>query len=127
VEGHPVEARLSVPAEPASASAARRFVERTLRGWHCQDDTVEKVVLLTSELVTNAILHARDPIHVVIETTGAAVRVEVRDGAPGMPVHRKHPDDSMTGRGLTLVEAIAARWGADAEGAGKRVWFEVPS
>lgn len=114
-------------ADPASARDARRFVAQILGDWRCHEDVVEKAVLLASELVTNAILHAREPIALAVSTRGSVVRIEVRDGTDSVPVRRAHPDNAMTGRGLTLVDALAAKWGAELDGDGKRVWVEVPS
>lgn len=88
------------------------------------DDDV--VVLLTNELVTNAILHADSEIDVVVDVTGGRVRVEVRDRATRAPRRRWSEPTATAGRGLALVEALASDWGVDAiPGEGKAVWFEV--
>lgn len=84
------------------------------------------VVLLTNELVTNAILHADSEIDVVVDVEDTTVRVEVRDASKRAPVRRQGEPTSMAGRGLSLVEALASDWGVDTiPGDGKAVWFEV--
>ncbi|HWL37868.1 MAG TPA: ATP-binding protein [Frankiaceae bacterium] len=118
------EARLALRPVPASASMARQFVDDTLRGWGC-DAFVDASRLLVSELVTNAVLHARTDLTLVIRLLRDGVRVEVIDGSPVAPVVRNYEDEAMTGRGLSLVNDLAVRWGVEREGDGKSVWFEL--
>jgi len=109
----------------ASARSARRFVGRALDDAHVEKPVVDTVVLLTSEVVTNAVLHACSPIEVTIDIGPHAVRVQVCDELPGL---REEPDRSRHGGwGLVLVAAMASHWGISARGdaAGKSVWFEV--
>jgi anti-sigma regulatory factor (Ser/Thr protein kinase) len=118
-------ATLRLPAHPASSRAARSFMAEHLRSWGC-DQTVDDATLLVSELVTNAVLHARAPVDVVVRKGRMAVRVEVFDEGTGVPQVRFDEIDALHGRGLGLVQAVAARWGIneDNEG-GKTVWFEL--
>lgn len=119
------EARLALRPVPASAALARLFVERTLGEWGC-DAFLDQSRLLVSELVTNAVLHARTDFELVVHMTPRGVRIEVADGSPAAPVVRRYEDEAMTGRGLALVEELAARWGVDeAPHGGKVVWFEL--
>jgi anti-sigma regulatory factor (Ser/Thr protein kinase) len=118
------EARLALRPLPASAATARRFVDETLGGWGC-DAYVDAARLLVSELVTNAVLHARTDIALVVRLLRTGVRVEVHDGSPSAPVVRHYDDEAMTGRGLALVDELARRWGVDREPGGKSVWFEL--
>lgn len=118
------EVRLALEPVPGSAAAARRFVADTLGGWGC-DALVETARLLVSELVTNAVLHARTAMTLVVGLRRGGVRVEVHDGSPGSPVLREYGDDAMTGRGLALVAELSARWGVDRDRDGKSVWFEL--
>ena len=118
------EARLALDPVPGSVALARRFVGDTLSGWGC-DDFVDAGRLLASELVTNAVLHARSGITVVVRLHRTGVRVEVHDGSPAAPTVRDYGDEAMTGRGLALVADLAARWGVDRDGSGKSVWFEL--
>lgn len=113
-----------LPAHPASTRAARAFVAEHLRSWDL-DDAIDDSTLLVSELVTNAILHARSPVDLVVRKVRSAVRVEVFDDRNGVPqpVHPDHEDDA--GRGLGLVQAVATRWGVDDVDQGKTTWFEI--
>ena len=86
----------------------------------------EQAVLLVSELVTNAVLHARTRFTVEVEVVDDTARVSVEDSSPLPPAVRTFSDLAGSGRGLHLVEALASRWGVDSrDGAGKRVWFEL--
>ena len=104
---------------------ARRFVVDTLRSWDSAGH-VDVAELLTSELVTNAVLHVGSEVGLVVRLTAGAVRVEVRDASPEPPVPRHYEVDALTGRGLRLVESMAVAWGFDSNGRGKVVWFELP-
>ena len=115
---------LRLPPVAASASRARRFVEQTLAAWGVRDDA-RRVPLLTTELVTNALLHAGTAIDVCISASAGRVRVEVADSSPRPPDRRRHTADAPTGRGLSLVEAEALAWGVRPRDGGKAVWFEV--
>jgi CheY-like chemotaxis protein len=111
------------PADPASVAGARRFVRGSLHG---QDqELLERVVLLTSELVTNAVLHAGTDARVEIRLTPGVVRVEVGDEGPGAPTIRDPDVGGPGGRGLPIVDHVASRWGVAPAGRGKVVWFEV--
>ena len=78
-----------------------------------------------TELVTNAVLHARTELHLVIETEPGMVRLRVEDRSPGTPILRHYDTDDVTGRGLALVEMLATRWGVDPRPEGKSVWCEI--
>jgi anti-sigma regulatory factor (Ser/Thr protein kinase) len=93
-------------------------------------EVAEQVELLTSEVVTNAIRHARtDPLAEVILRVDASndhVRVEVLNPGPSFdPPVPSRPDLSGTGLGLFLVDALADAWGVDREGPRTKVWFEI--
>ena len=122
--GTAVEARLQLRPVPVSAGLARRFVTATLEAWD-RAALVDTCVLLVSELVTNAVLHARSDVDLVLTQSGGSVRVEVRDASPAAPVVKAYELGSMTGRGLALVDSFSQRWGVDTAGAGKSVWFEL--
>jgi CheY-like chemotaxis protein len=107
-----------------SPSVGRRFVQETLSGWTC-DELMDTVGLLVSELVTNAVLHAHSTADVSVRMAGDRVRVEVRDQSNEPIVRRLAADDALGGRGLSLVESLARRWGSHPEPGGKVVWFEL--
>jgi anti-sigma regulatory factor (Ser/Thr protein kinase) len=120
-----IEATTTLEAEPASARAARQFVRDRLHEWHC-DHVSEAVVLLTSELVTNAIVHAGTSVTLAVQCGEDAIRVEIDDRSTELPVPRQVPPDSISGHGLKLVDVMSGRWGVERHAGGKTVWFEVP-
>jgi anti-sigma regulatory factor (Ser/Thr protein kinase) len=85
-------------------------------------------VLLTSEVVTNVVLHARTDFELRVALRDEGLCVEVCDLDPNPPVPRDAAPDEPSGRGLGLLAALAGRWGhrEAAYGGGKSVWFEIP-
>ena len=121
-------ATISLPPDPTSARACRRFLLDTLEKWDA-DQFADEALLLLSELVTNAVLHAGTEIDVEVRLERDILRVEVRDGDPRIPSVRQYSLLSGTGRGLALVAGTAKTWDAEPLPAtgGKRVWFELES
>lgn len=114
----------SLPPSPSSPSKARDLVENRLRASNLEDFRGE-AALLTSELVTNAVLHAKSVIDVDVDVDAARVRISVIDFGDGEPVLRQ-PDGEGGGYGLRLVDQMATSWGHERlEPFGKRVWFEL--
>ena len=99
-----MEATIRLSPHPTSARAAREFVAGTLLRWGRRDQT-EAAVLLTSELVTNAIVHARTQVAVTVQLDDASLRVVVVDESAEPPNRREGADHLGGGRGLRLVEA----------------------
>ncbi|MGQ0520890.1 MAG: SpoIIE family protein phosphatase [Actinomycetota bacterium] len=141
--GVPGTTSVRLAPELASAARARRAVREVLVSWGLEA-LADDVALGVSELVANAVLHARTDLQVVLERRGAGVRAEVRDESPrevSLPWHAALADgagqgrpasvdevldvESMTGRGLLVVSSVADRWGVDTTDAGKTVWMEV--
>ncbi len=96
------------------------------------DETLaESVILIVSELVTNAVVHTGEPAVLSLRLPGVlaespgTVRVEVADISNRPPQPRHADGDATHGRGLELVDGLASRWGWQPEGAGKRIWCEV--
>jgi anti-sigma regulatory factor (Ser/Thr protein kinase) len=110
------------PPEPASAAAARTFAVEAAQ---CSGDSAEVIALLTSELASNAVLHARTDFRVRVRTDTATIRVEVADASPALPARRAYLPDSLSGRGLHIVDGMSDRWGVVRDAAGKTVWFEL--
>jgi anti-sigma regulatory factor (Ser/Thr protein kinase) len=126
----PLSARVDLPAEPASVGQARRFVRRVLGDWDL-DELVDTVTLLTSELATNAVLHARTAFAVVVSCSARDLRVDVLDGSGVQPRTRQPSALAATGRGVNMVATLADRWGATPEaqldGFAKGVFFTLPT
>ena len=108
---------------PSSVGEARSLVRETLAGF--DSDAREVALLLTSELVTNAILHARTPVQVGVLVDGHRALVCVADRLAESPAlsPRAHSHDRPGGRGLALVEDLAHTWGTTRYTGGKTVWF----
>lgn len=114
-----------LPPVASSAAVARRAVAEALRraGFH---GDVEAAVLVTSELVTNAIRHARPPLAIEVVADETTATVKVSDGdLLGLPVLDPHPGASPSGggRGLEIVDRLASQWGVELGSASKTVWF----
>ncbi len=121
-----IEVRTMLTPHPTSVGAARRFVRDVLMSRQVADGVVDMVELLTSEVVTNAIIHGRSGPQLAVEIRDCAVRVAVRDLSPKLPVRHVGQLDDLSGRGVVIVEELASAWGVEREGNGsKRVWFEV--
>ena len=111
------------PPHPTSARAARRFVAAVLTDEFA--DMRDTACLLTSELVTNAVIHARTDVEVRVLRFDARLRIQVHDGNTRLPAPALIPDDATTGRGLLMVQVLASSWGVEHAGGGKVVWFEL--
>lgn len=111
---------MTLPATPESVRTARRFVDERVRA--CPPSVADNALLLTSELCTNCVVHARTDyvLRVRVPDADGGVRVEVHDDDPALPAVTER------GHGMRLVDALAADWGVErVEGRGKVVWFEV--
>jgi anti-sigma regulatory factor (Ser/Thr protein kinase) len=103
----------------------RRALRELLRHWG-SPAVADVAELLTSELVTNALVHTGDGA-VVTATVGTnRLRVEVRDFMSALPrLHTPGADEGTHGRGLVLVQSLSDSWGVQTLGMGKVVWFEL--
>ena len=118
--------RLALPPDVPAVRLARRATRDALAAWqlsHLED----VAVLLVSELVTNAVRHARDTgaIGLELASVGTGLRVEVQDGDPHWRLKPSSPDDDESGFGFVLVDSLAGRWGIRRVSAGKAVWVEL--
>jgi anti-sigma regulatory factor (Ser/Thr protein kinase) len=107
--------------EPGSAPAARKFVLGL--GWSNDSGVNLRLATVVSEVVTNAIIHAGTPFSVSVLASESAIHVAVKDGSTILPARRKH--ETVQGRGLDIINAMADRWGVTRQLTGKTVWFEM--
>ena len=114
-----------VPGIPQAVADARRFLLATLHEHGLTGDLADTAALLVSEIVTNAVLHARTDVLLRCTVEGSGVLVEVADGSTLLPRPREHDAEAVTGRGLELVELLADAHGVRRSGAGKSVWFTL--
>ena len=115
----------SFPLERQSVRAARRFIVAALDDWNLLG-LAHVALLLTSELATNALLHARSEFGITAQyREGECLRVEVVDGNSRRPVVATIAPDATSGRGLNVVRALASSWGIEEHPDGKVVWFEL--
>jgi anti-sigma regulatory factor (Ser/Thr protein kinase) len=123
------------PDETGIVPRARDFTRQALRDWgwlpaRSEDRTAaaEDVLLVVSELVTNACLHAGGPEEVRLRLSAKAVRLEVADGGPGEPAPRTpHQAGRPGGHGMFIVQRLCLDWGVirHADRVGKTVWAEL--
>ena len=117
-------ATLHLLPRPASVPQARRFVLHCLAEW-ALEHLCETTALLVSEVVSNSVLHARTEIVVTAAVVGDGVEVRVTDRSHVTPVQRRHTSDATTGRGVQLLDQLAASWDVLPEPDGKTVRFTV--
>jgi anti-sigma regulatory factor (Ser/Thr protein kinase) len=124
--------RFSLKASAQAAAEARGQLYTLVSVWGMAVD-VDVLVLLASELITNAVTHAEEragagAISVCVRCLRGELRVEVHDGSHDLPpsVPLKVDDDAETGRGLLLVDALATEWGFYRTPGGKAVYFTLP-
>lgn len=117
----PGEAALSLVAAGLAPSQARHFVADQLRRW-CLSEIEDSVTLVVSELVTNALLHARTDMVILLRRRDDSLLVEVTDSSLHQPMPRSYSAHAATGRGLNLVAMLSQDWGVRAERGGKTVW-----
>jgi anti-sigma regulatory factor (Ser/Thr protein kinase) len=127
-----LQVQLEIGPDPAEVGRARRWARSRLAGSGLGEDEpiADTLILLISELVTNAVVHTGCPAVLrMLFGSGAeeagTVRVEVADGCARPPRRRSADDDDTSGRGLELVDGLADRWGWAREGTGKAIWCEV--
>ena len=116
--------KVRLPPQPSSVGDARAHVRRLLDEAD-RDDLAETAVLLVSEVVTNALLHAGTDIDVAARLDDKGLRVEIGDGSPHLPSRRRYGAAAGTGRGLLMLESLVDDWGVIRHRTGKTVWFRV--
>lgn len=118
---------VTLPDGPEGASFARRAMRRAAILWKLDRDTTDTALLLVSELATNAIRHGAPPVRMSLRLERDRLRVEVTDSSPALPQLGHPGPDQTSGRGLQIVQQLAAKWGARAlpRRVGKTVWFDL--
>ena len=121
----PESAEITLPRNPSSVATARRFIEARAAAWSFPAPAGEQLVLIGSELVTNAVLHARTELTLTLERRGDRVRISVKDRSQAPATLRHYRADALTGRGLGVVATLSDSWGISAAADGKVVWAEL--
>jgi anti-sigma regulatory factor (Ser/Thr protein kinase) len=120
--------RVRLATGPAAPAEARRRVRDAIRSWQVPVD-LDAALLLTSELVTNAIRHeagqGAQAVMLAIASSRGRLRVDVHDTSWSVPAVAEVPADAETGRGLLLVETLSDEWGFYRTPAGKAVYFTL--
>lgn len=119
------EAEIELPDDLSSVADARQFVKQRLSDWGI-DEPLDDALLVVSELAANALTHAHSSYSIRLSATSNVLRIEVDDAGAGTPEPQPLTEDEEHGRGLHLVDALAASWGMESgDGGGKRVWAEL--
>lgn len=120
------ELRLHFGSELGAPGIARRLVVNALREQGHDEDVLNDVAVVLTELATNAVMHAETPFSVTVIENASMVRISVSDTNPGPPI--RHDLDLMAdigGRGVALIAALASDWGFEIRSGGKIVWAEL--
>ena len=122
-------AHIDLPLSDRAPAIARHATQTTFAGWGLTDpDWVDRAMLVVTELVTNAVRHGGGWVMLQLHAHEGHVTVSVADGSVMLP--RLHGDagrvDRESGRGVTIVAALAERWGVEDHEGGKRVWALLP-
>ncbi len=124
VHGLPARHReIALPADPTAPRRARALLQDVAQEWGLDDDLHQDVAMVVTELVANAVDHARTASTVTLGLDDGDLLVTVRDGCPdGAPRPRPVDPTAPRGRGLQMVDALAESWGVTAHADGKTVW-----
>jgi anti-sigma regulatory factor (Ser/Thr protein kinase) len=117
---------IGLAGDPTSAREARAFVRMALED-QVDGETLQDLMLLASELVSNVIRHARTPLTVCVESHRTSVVITVTDGAVTFDAGSgmAPADDSEDGRGMGIIASLSRRWGVGDTPVGKSIWAEV--
>jgi anti-sigma regulatory factor (Ser/Thr protein kinase) len=120
-------AETAVSPSLSAIAPARHWARDRLTEAGVEDGRLDLLVLLVSELVTNAVAHADPPVTLRVHVDHERTRVEVTDGVREVPVVRNPPPTAFGGRGVMFVDRLSSSWGTcDEDGdAAKAVWFEL--
>ena len=118
---------VTLPCDPTAPGLARRVVARAAREAGVRGEVADSARLITSELVTNAVVHGRSEVRLVCvpDAVRRALHVEVGDDNSRHPRIEPVDDGALDGRGLFIVDLLATRWGVRDTVDGKLVWFDL--
>lgn len=122
---------IGLAGDPTSAREARAFVRMAIEG-QVTVETLQDVLLVASEMVSNVIRHARTPLTLSLELHDAHIRLAVTDGEPPVrpadhtPADREATAESESGRGMGIIDAVSRGWGIGDTPIGKSIWAEIP-
>ena len=116
---------LRLPASAAAAKAGRAFITGYCSRHGVSIVASDDAVLITSELIGNAYLHAGGGTNVSARCRGQVLRIEVTDGSTVHPQLRRGRTEDQNGRGVMIMDALAQDWGVHTQPTGKAVWFEL--
>ncbi|MCU1594554.1 MAG: hypothetical protein JWO12_1946 [Frankiales bacterium] len=114
-----------LPSDSSAPAVARRHSSEVLKRWQLRE-LIEPVLLIVSELVTNAVRHGRPPVRLGLHRRDSAVRIEVHDCAPDLSGEPASGEDAESGRGLEIVRALSDAFGIEPSNeSGKVAWAHV--
>ncbi len=117
---------LDIGDRPDSVRAGRLFVVERVRAASGSAELADDAALASAELLANAVQHGLPPVVICVAASEDAVRVEVQDSSPRLPMRLTPSTTNMTGRGLALVEALSSKWGVERQVNGSKVvWCEL--
>ncbi|BDZ41721.1 hypothetical protein GCM10025865_10200 [Paraoerskovia sediminicola] len=122
---HPLHRSRAIETGAAATGRARRWVDDLLESCAVSPRVRRDAMLLTSELVTNALRHGDPPVSITVRVDDDLVHIEVSDGSTELPVLRDPPPEQPGGRGIQLVSRFATDWGTASLEEGKSVWFDL--
>lgn len=104
----------------------RQFVRAQLDDHQIDDQATDLVILLVSELISNALTHGPPPLCLQVLVAENRVRLEVHDSNPAPPVLGRPDFEAEHGRGMWLIDTLSSKWGHRPQPPGKIVWLDVP-
>jgi anti-sigma regulatory factor (Ser/Thr protein kinase) len=114
-----------LPRSTSAPRTARGLLTAQLLAWDVDEPERAAAAMVATELVTNAVQHAATPAHLGVQYDGIVVVIEVRDGCPEAPRLQQPTVEAKKGRGLQLVDRLAARWSWVVHSAGKTIWADI--
>jgi hypothetical protein len=112
---------------PGTIAGVRTRVAGELADGGLHGDHADAVLLVVTELLSNAVEHGRAPVRIQVTAASATVHIEVHDAGPGTPQTQPLWAHRLRGRGLLVVEALSSGWGWTGDPTGTIVWADIPA